>query len=104
MGDAAKTAAELYHQLGALAFLIVVGALAFGYLVLRIVKTQDKISDRIDRMDARQSTHDQRAQDMHSTCKDHGTQIDALGRGLEGVRADLGGLTTEVKVLKERVG
>ena len=104
MAETAKTAAELYHQLGALAFLIVVGALAFGYLVLRIVKTQDKISDRIDRMDARQSQHDQRAIDMHGTCKDHGVQIDALGKGLADVKSELGGLSTEVKVLKERVG
>lgn len=104
MAETAKTAAELYHQLGALAFLIVCGALAFLFLVWRIVKTQDAISDRFARMDARQATHDQRAQDMHATCKDHGAQLHDLREGLGEVKDGLGALSTEVKVLKERVG
>ena len=104
MTETVKTAAEVYHNLGALAFLIVCGALAFAYLVLRIVKTQDKISATLDKVNERQSQHDQRAVDMHATCQDHGIQLHDLRDGLGEVRDGLAGLSTEVKVLKERVG
>ena len=96
MPEIAKTAAELYKELGALAFLIVMGALAFVYLVWRIVLAQDKITATQDRMLEKLSKHDQRAEDMHDTCKAHGGQIDALTR-------DVGELKTDVAELKGRV-
>ena len=52
MPETMTIAANLYRDLGALAFLIVVGALSFAYLVMRIVKAQDKISATLDRDDA----------------------------------------------------
>lgn len=86
----------LFRELGALAFLIVVGALAFVYLVWRIVLAQDRITATQDKMLEKLSSHDQRAEDMHSTCKTHGSAINALTR-------DVGELKTDVAELKGRV-
>lgn len=115
MGDAAKIAGDIYRELGALAFLIVVGALAFIYLVWRIVKAQDNISITQAAILAHMASHDARGsliqqnQDMmHTTCRDHGTKIDYLHKGMIDFKAEvtgeIGELQTEVKVLKERVG
>lgn len=98
------TAATVMQELGLLAFLILVGALSFGYLVWRIVKAQDKISATLDKVNERQFQHDQRAQDMHSTCKEHGGDIRSLKDEVNGVKTAVSGLTTEMMVLKEKVG
>ena len=108
MPETMTIAANLYRDLGALAFLIVVGALSFAYLVLRLVKAQENISATLDRVNERQSTHDQRSLDMHLTCIEHGKQIGELRTEVVGfkteMKGELGGLSKEVAVLKERVG
>ena len=96
MLEATNAATSIFKELGALAFLIVVGALAFVYLVWRIVLAQDRITATQDKMLEKLSSHDQRAEDMHVTCKEHGTQIDALTR-------DVGELKTDVAELKGKV-
>ena len=114
MGDAAKIAGDIYRELGALAFLIVVGALAFIYLVWRIVKAQDNISVTQAAILAHMAAHDARGgliqqnQDqMHSTCKDHGQKLDYLHKGMVDfkveVKEEITQLQTDVKVLQERV-
>ena len=97
MSDAAQLAAGIYRELGAFAFLLIVGALAFAYLVWRIVQAQDKLADSQNRMLEKFSSHDQRSLDMHETCQEHGRKMDAL-------RSDVKDLQTDVTVLKERVG
>lgn len=96
MGEAAKSAASIYSELGPLAFLLVVGALAFAYLVWRIVIAQDKISDTLDRVNGVLSSHDQRASDMHATCREHSTQLDKISE-------TLGEHTAKIQVLQEIV-
>lgn len=96
MPETISTAAGIYKELGALAFLIICGAIAFAWMVWRIVKTQDKISDRLDSISDRQATHDQRALDMHMTCKEHGMAIATLAK-------EVGGLSADVRVLQEKV-
>ena len=96
MPEIAKTAAEIYRELGALAFMILAGCLAFAWMVWRIVKAQDRITATQDRMLEKLSKHDQRAEDMHGTCKEHGSQIDSLTR-------DVGELKTDIAELKGRV-
>ena len=96
MPETISTAAGIYKELGALAFLIICGALAFAWMVWRIVKTQDKISDRLDSISDRQATHDQRALDMHMTCKEHGAEIATLAKRV-------GDLSADVRVLQEKV-
>ena len=108
MPETINVAANLYRDLGALAFLIIAGALSFAYLVWRIVKAQDKISATLDRVNERQSMHDQRSVDMHLTCIEHGKQLGELRTEVAGfkteMKGELGGLSKEVAVLKERVG
>lgn len=104
---ATKQAIEVYRELGALAFLIICGALALGYLIWRIVKIQDKISDTQERIEKRLEGHDQRAQDMHGTCRVHGEQISHLHKGMNEFKADvkeeINLLSREIAVLKERI-
>lgn len=104
---ATKQAIEVYRELGALAFLILCGALALGYLIWRIVKIQDKISDTQERIERRLEGHDQRAQDMHGTCRIHGEQISHLHKGIGEfkieVKKEISELSREIAVLKERV-
>jgi len=101
------TAATIMQELGILAFLILVGALAFCYMVWRIVKAQDKIADKLNEVATTFSTHHQNALDMHTTCRVHGEQIGYLHKGLndfkEEITSEINGLSTEVAVLKERV-
>ena len=96
MPEVVKTAAEIYRELGALAFMILAGCIAFAWMVWRIVKAQDRITATQDKMLEKLSSHDQRAEDMHSTCKTHGSAINALTR-------DVGELKTDVAELKGRV-
>lgn len=114
MQDVAKTSAEIYKELGPLAFLIVIGALAFIYLVWRIVQAQDKIVDAqaaiaksMAEHDARGGLIQQNQEIMHGTCKEHGEKIEYLHKGMiefKGeVTEELSELKTEVKVLKEKV-
>ena len=104
---ATKQAIEVYRELGALAFLILCGTLAMGYLIWRIVKIQDKISDTQERIERRLEGHDQRAQDMHGTCRIHGEQIGHLYKGMgelkTEVKNELNVLAREIAVMKERV-
>ena len=97
MNDAAQLAAGIYKELGAFAFLLIVGALAFAYLVWRIVQAQDKLADSQNRMLEKFSSHDQRSADMYGTCQEHSRKMDDL-------RCDVKDLKTDVTVLKERVG
>lgn len=101
------TAATILQELGILAFLILVGALAFCYMVWRIVKAQDKIADKLNEVGNTFSTHHQNALDMHTTCRVHGEQISYLHKGMDAFKSEvssaLGELSTEVQVLKERV-
>ena len=115
MADAAKTTTEIYRELGPLAFLIVIGALAFCYMVWRIVQAQDKIAETQAQMATKMAEHDARGgliqqnqEIMHSTCRDHGNKIELLHQGMlefkEEVTEEMSGLQTDVKLLKEKVG
>ena len=115
MADAAKTSAEIYRDLGPLAFLIVVGCLAFCYMVWRIVQAQDKIAEtqaamllKMLEQDGRSGLIQQNQEHMHATCRDHGEKIEYLHKGIvdfkEEVTEEIAGLQTDVKLLKEKVG
>lgn len=115
MVEAAKSTADIYRELGPLAYLIVIGSMTFVYLVWRIVQAQDKIVDTQAAIAAKMSEHDARGcliqqnqELMHGTCRDHGDKIDSLHSGMiefkSEVTEELSELKSEVKVLKERVG
>lgn len=96
MTESAKTAATIYQELGPFAFLLICGSLTFGWLVYRIVMTQDRISDTLDSLNQRITGHDQRASDMHITCREHGKQLDKI-------HETLSEHTTQIQVLQEVV-
>ena len=111
--EAAKTAASIYRQFGALDFLILCMCLALGYLIYRIVKAQDKLAEKMANLVDSQQQHDARGgliqqnqQMMHETCKDHGERISYLHKGMiefkEDVTERLSDVEKEVAVLKGR--
>ena len=106
--EAAKTAADIYRQFGALDFLILCMVLALGYTIYKIAKSNERTAEALTQLGTVFATHHQNALDMHTTCRVHGEQIGHLNRGMndlkEEVTAELSGLSREVAVLKERVG
>ena len=96
MPELVRTSAQIYNEIGPVAFLIICGALTFGWLVWRIVVAQDKISNTLDKVNGILSSHDQRAADMYATCREHGTQ-------LAKINDTLGEHTAQIKVLQEVV-
>lgn len=51
---------------------------AMGYLIYKIVKTQDVISVTQRETITLLSSHHQNALDMHATCREHGDQLTKL--------------------------
>lgn len=97
MEDVSVVAIKAYESLGALGFLIVAMALAFCFLVWRVVKTQDKISQTLDSLFAKSdaigtilAAHDRQGQEIN----------DKIGKA-EGC---LTVLKTQVAEIKGRVG
>ena len=112
--EAAKTAADVYRQFGALDFLILCMCLALGYLIYRIVKAQDALAEKMAKMADSQQQHDARGgliqqnqQMMHETCKDHGERITDMHKGMIEFKGEmterLNNVEKEVAILKERV-
>lgn len=56
------------QELGIFGFLILVGAIAFAYLVWQIVKTQNRIADKLDNINVCLSTHDRQGQGIGTVC------------------------------------
>lgn len=112
--QAIQTAASIMQELGLLAFLILVLALAFCWMTYRIVRTQDRIALLQDRLLEKMGEHDsrgaliqQKAGLMHDTCLDHGDLLDEMKNGMNDFRAKLldriAALEKEVALLKAKI-
>lgn len=107
MIDTANLYAKVFSELGLVAGMIVillaVVIVAFWFTLWRLHPLQKDIkADQATIAECNKQTaqtlkevslilasHDQRAQDMHATCKDHGGQIDYLHSGMVEFKGDV---------------